>query len=256
MKRHLSRLVFALALFGCLSFAVGSAQQKPAESASAPSQSQSAQPNAQQPVSPDTAASQELVEESKKAEHSEEGKEHEENAEFKYSSMVQKLGRMIGLDAHGMYWVSLALNFIILALFFWLLLKSKIPQLFRDRTAGIQKAMKEAQAASADATARLNAIEARLAKMDAEVAEIKAGAEREGAAEEERIHAAADEDKQKVVAAAESEIAAITRSARHELKNFAASLAVDIAAHKIKVDDATDQALVRNFAGHLGKDGQ
>jgi F-type H+-transporting ATPase subunit b len=196
------------------------------------------------------------VEESKKAEHSEEGKEHEENAEFKYSSMVQKLGRMIGLDAHGMYWVSLALNFIILALFFWLLLKSKIPQLFRDRTAGIQKAMKEAQAASADATARLNAIEARLAKMDAEVAEIKAGAEREGAAEEERIHAAADEDKQKVVAAAESEIAAITRSARHDLKTFAASLAVDIAAHKIKVDDATDQALVRNFAGHLGKDGQ
>jgi hypothetical protein len=31
---------------------------------------------------------------------------------------------------------------------------------------------------------------------------------------------------------------------------------VDIAAHKIKVDDNTDQALVREFIGRLGKDGQ
>jgi len=31
---------------------------------------------------------------------------------------------------------------------------------------------------------------------------------------------------------------------------------VDIASHKIKVDDNTDQALVRQFVGHLGKDGE
>ena len=170
--------------------------------------------------------------------------------------MVAKLGRMIGLGPHGMYWVSMVANFAILALFFWMLLKSKLPQMFRDRTNTIQKALKEAQAASAEATARLSAIEARLGKLDSEVTEIKAGAEREAVAEEERIRAAAAEDKQKVVAAAEAEIAAIARSARHDLKSFAASLAVDIASHKIKVDDNTDQALVRQFVGHLGKDGQ
>ncbi len=86
--------------------------------------------------------------------------------------------------------------------------------------------------------------------------EIKTSAEREAAAEEERVLTAAEEDKRKVVDAAESEIAAIARSARHELKSFAASLAVDIASKRIKVDDETDQALVRQFAGHLGKDGQ
>ena len=86
--------------------------------------------------------------------------------------------------------------------------------------------------------------------------DIRAAAEREAAAEEERIRASAEEDKHKVVEAAESEIAAIARSARHDLKSFAASLAVDIAAHKIKVDDNTDQALVRQFVDHLGKDGQ
>jgi F-type H+-transporting ATPase subunit b len=250
MKRRIYCVAVLLALFGCLTLTVAAGQEKPAE----PAKPQ-AQQSAQQPANPNRAASNELVEASKEAEHAEEG-EHEHNAEFKYSAMVARLGKTIGLDAHGMYWVSLAINFIILALFFWMLLKAKIPQFFRDRTSAIQKAMKEAQAASADATARLNAIEARLAKMDAEVAEIKSGAEREAVAEEERIRTAAEDDKQKVVAAAEAEIAAIARSARHDLKNFAASLAVDIAAHKIKVDDSTDQALVRNFAGHLGKDGQ
>jgi len=250
--RHRIGLVFLLA---SLSLGVLSAQ----EHVQAPANAQperSAQQAQQPPANPDAAAGAALTKESEKAVHAEEGKVHEEYAEFKYSSMVQKLGKMIGIDAHGMYWVSLAINFIFLALFFWMLLKSKLPQVFRNRTNAIQKALKEAQAASAEATARLNAIEARLAKMDSEVSEIKAGAEREAAAEEERIRAAAEEDKHKVVAAAEAEIASIARSARHDLKSFAAALAVDIAAHKIKVDDNTDQALVRQFVGHLGKDGE
>ena len=185
-----------------------------------------------------------------------EGKEHDENAKFKYSAMVAKLGRLIGLGPTGMYWVSIAANFVFLALFFWMLLRSKLPQMFRDRTTSIQKALKEAQAASAEASRRLGDIEARLSKLDVEVNEIRAGAERDAAVEEERIRAAAEEDKRKVVDSAEAEIAAIARSARHDLKSFAASLAVDIASHKIKVDDDTDQALVRQFVSHLGKDGE
>jgi F-type H+-transporting ATPase subunit b len=253
MKRYfLHRLALALML-ACFTVGVVVAQEHaPASSAAQPeASSQQAQ---QPPVNPDTAASQELVKESKAAEHAAEG--HEENAEFKYSRMVAKLGHFIGLEARGMYWVSLTINFGFLALFFWMLLKSKLPQMFRDRTNTIQKALKEAHAASAEAAARLNAIEARLAKLDSEVGEIKSGAEREAVAEEERIRATAEEDKNKVVSAAEAEIAAIARSARHDLKSFAASLAVDIASRKIKVDDNTDHALVRQFVGHLGKDGE
>ena len=225
------------------------------EAQPAPPAAQS-QPSAQQaqPVNPDTAASGELATESEKAVHAAEG--HEEYSEFKYSNMVARLGRAIGIDATGMYWVSLVINFAILALFFWILLRSRLPQMFRDRTTAIQKALKEAHEASADASRRLADIETRLSKLDAEVADIRTAAEREAAAEEERIRASAEEDKHKVVDAAQSEIAAITRSARHDLKSFAASLAVDIAAHKIKVDDSTDQTLVRQFVDHLGKDGQ
>lgn len=252
-RQLLNRFGLAL-LLTCLSVGVIAAKQQP--QASSPPQQQPSAQQGQQPENPNAAASGELTTESEKAVHAEEGEVHEEGAEFKYSAMVARLGRMIGLDAHGMYWVSLAVNFIILVLFFWMLLKSKVPQMFRDRTNTIQRALREAQAASTEAKARLEAIEERLAKLDSEVSEIKAGAEREAATEEERIRAAAEEDKQKVVAAAETEIAAIARSARHDLKSFAASLAVDIASHKIKVDDNTDQALVRQFVGHLGKDGQ
>lgn len=204
---------------------------------------------------PNAAVGRDLAKASEQAAKSEEG-ESEEYAQFKYSSMVRRLGSLVGLNAHETYWLSLAINFLILALFFWFLLRARIPQMFRERTSNIQKALKEAQAASAEAARRLGDIETRLSRLDAEVTDIRARAEGEAAAEEERLRAAAEEDKRKMMEAAESEIAAMARNARNDLKSFAASLAVDIAARKIKVDDSTDQALVRQFVGNLGKDGE
>jgi F-type H+-transporting ATPase subunit b len=249
----MKRLAFVL-FVAC--FTLGVAAQEPAK-APAPPQAPPAQHKTQQvPVNPDDAVAQDLTKASEEAVHGEEGEVHEEHAEFKYSPMVAKLGHFVGLGPRGMYWLSMAINFAFLGIFFWMLLKSKLPQMFRGRTATIQKALKEAQAASAEASRRLSDIETRLSKMDSEVSEIRAGAERDAAAEEERVRLAAEQDKQKVVAAAETEIAAIARSARHDLKSFAASLAVDIASHRIKVDDRTDQGLVREFVTRLGKDGE
>jgi F-type H+-transporting ATPase subunit b len=256
MTRSSLRRLGLVLLFACVSVGVVSAQENP--KASAPAQAQPADQKVQQPVNPDAAIGKDLTDASKAAVKAEEGegKEHDENAKFKYSIMVEKLGRFIGLGPEGMYWVSLVANFVFLALFFWMLLKSKLPKMFRDRTTSIQKALNEAKAASSEASRRLGDIEARLSKLDVEVSDIRTSAERDAAVEEERIRAAAEEDARKVVDSAEAEIAAIARSARHDLKSFAASLAVDIASHKIKVDDNTDQALVRQFVSHLGKDGE
>ena len=256
MKRSVIRRLGLVLVFACFSVSVVSAQENP--KASAPAQAQPADQKVQQPVNPDAAIGKDLTDASKAAVKAEEGegKEHDENAKFKYSIMVEKLGRFIGLGPEGMYWVSLVANFVFLALFFWMLLKSKLPKMFRDRTTSIQKALNEAKAASSEASRRLGDIEARLSKLDVEVSDIRTSAERDAAVEEERIRAAAEEDARKVVDSAEAEIAAIARSARHDLKSFAASLAVDIASHKIKVDNDTDQALVRQFVSHLGKDGE
>jgi len=164
-------------------------------------------------------------------------------------------GKRFGLSKDASFGISLAVNFAGVVLFCWVLMKSRLPQAFRERTAAIQKSIKDAEAASADASRRLSDIEARLGKMDTEVEALRRSAESEAAKEEERIRQAADQDKQKIVQSAESEIEALTRNARRELKGYAASLAVDLAARGIRVDEATDQALVREFVGELGKDG-
>lgn len=164
-------------------------------------------------------------------------------------------GQRLGLGPGLSFTISLAVNFAGIVLFCWVLLKTRLPQAFRERTATIQKGIREAQAASADATRRLSDIEARLSKLDTEVEEIRHAAERDAAAEEERIRQAAEHDKQRIIEGAEAEIDAIARNARRELKGYAATLAVDLAASRIRVDEPTDHALVREFVDQFGKDG-
>jgi F-type H+-transporting ATPase subunit b len=165
-------------------------------------------------------------------------------------------GKRFGLSKDASFGISLAVNFAGIIIFCWVLMKSRLPQAFRERTAAIQKSIQEAQASSADASLRLSEVEARLKKLDAEVEQIRDAAAAEAAAEAERIRQAAEEDKQKIIAGAQTEIEAIARSARRELKGYAASLAVDLAAHQIHVDEPTDHVLVRDFVDQLGKDGQ
>jgi F-type H+-transporting ATPase subunit b len=169
---------------------------------------------------------------------------------------AEKWGQTLGIGPKASFTLSVGFNFLALFVFCYVLIKSKVPQAFRERTATIQKGIREAQAASAEAARRLTDIEARLSKLDSEVEQIRAAAEREAAAEEARIRQAAEEDKHKVVEAAQTEIDAIARNARRELKGYAASLAVDLASQQLRIDDATDHALIREFADQLGKDGK
>ena len=173
-------------------------------------------------------------------------------AEFKESASVRLIARLTGLSLQQSYWLSIVLNFaVIAAVIVWAGFKY-LPGMFRDRSAAIQKAMQEAQMASEDARRRLAEIESRLMKLDVEIGMMRDAAEREGAAEEARIQAAAEEDARKIVASAEQEIAAAVKAARRQLKAYAADLAVGLACKQIRVDAATDQALVRSFAGQLG----
>jgi F-type H+-transporting ATPase subunit b len=189
-----------------------------------------------------------LVHESREAA----GEEQDENQEFKQSPSVRLIARITGLNLQQSYWLSMVLNFVVVAgLIVWAGRKY-LPGMFRDRTAGIQKAMREAQEASAEARQKLAEIESRLQKLDVEIGKLRAAAEKETAAEEARIQAAAEEDARKIVASAEQEIAAAAKAARRQLTAHAADLAVALAQKQIHIDAATDQALVRTFAGQLG----
>ena len=180
------------------------------------------------------------------------GEEKDENEQFKHSASVSVISRITGLNLQQAYWASVVLNFVVIAgVVIWLGRKN-LPGWSRDRSASIQKAMQEAQKASEEARRRLSDIESRLMKLDGEIGMMRDAAEKEGAAEEARIKAAAEDDARKIVATAEQEIAAAAKAARRQLTAFAADLAVGLARKQIHVDAATDQALVRNFAAELG----
>jgi F-type H+-transporting ATPase subunit b len=234
----------AVFMVSCLSVVLLHAQEQPAD----PAQQRSATPEkkkqAQEPYGP----GRQLAHESNEAA----GEGKDEMAEFKESASVRLIGRLTGLSLQQSYWLSIVLNFaVVAAVMVWAGFKY-LPGMFRDRSTAIQKAMQEAQMASEEARRRLAEIESRLMRLDVEIAMMRDAAEKEGAAEESRIQAAAEEDARKIVASAQQEIAAAVKAARRQLTAHAADLAVGLARKQIRVDAATDQALVRNFAGQLG----
>lgn len=180
------------------------------------------------------------------------GEEKDEMDEFKHSGSVQLVARLTGLNIQQSYWLCIIFNFVVIAGVLIWAGRKYLPSIFRDRTTAIQKAMQEAQKASEEARKKLAEIESRLQHLDVEIARIRDAAEKEGVDEEARIKAAAEEDARKIVASAEQEIAAASKAARRQLTSHAADLAVSLAKKQIHVDAATDQNLVRTFAGQLG----
>jgi len=181
--------------------------------------------------------------------------ESDPNEAFKHSSAVKWIARVTGLSPDTVYWVCMVLNFLIVFGALWMLLRKSLPAMFKNRTELIQKRIEEARKASEEARRRLAEVEGRLSRLDVEITEMRREAEENGLAEEKRVMAAAEEERRRIVAAAEQEIAMAANAARRDLKSYATELAVDLAAKKIQVGKDADQALVREFTSHLGKDG-
>lgn len=248
-----SRYLLALLLFLTLLFGAGAvAQEHGSQQSQQPQHSQATEQGRHS-----GSIGEQLAEASQEA--AGEGEGHQE---FKESASVKFIAHLTGLSLKSAYWVSIFLNFAILAVLIVLISKSKLPAMFRTRTGEIQRGIIEARKASEDANRRLAAIEERLARLDGEVSEMRAAAEKEVAAEEQRINQAAEEDRRKIVQSAEAEIAATAKMARRELKAYTAELAIALAEKRIQVDPQTDRALVRNFVEQLnqpgasGKDGK
>jgi F-type H+-transporting ATPase subunit b len=249
---RLRRLSLLVGLFLLLAFLPGTALSQEGDKEAAPqrgAQQQRTGAAGSQKAGESAGASfgQELAEASREA-----AGENEENAQFKFSRSVRWMGKLLGMGVHGAYWLAFILNFAVLALVIYLISRSRIPAMFRSRTASIRKAMEEAGRASAEANRRLAEIEARLARLDKEIAAMHQHAEQEAASEEEKLRLAAAEDARRIVEASEQEIAAAASLARRELKAYAAELAVALAEKRIQIDRDTDEALVRGFAEQLG----
>jgi F-type H+-transporting ATPase subunit b len=147
------------------------------------------------------------------------------------------------------------INFAIVAgLVAWVFLKLT-PPFFRKNAETISSAITKAAAAKAEAERQLREAEEKLARLEKEVAELRATAQRESAAEAERLRAITQSDMQKVGVAAKAEIEAAERAARLELKAITANLAVDGAEELLKKEltpqaqESLVTAFVQNLAG-------
>lgn len=244
-------LVMAVGIFLGLAFVAGSALaqggQQPAPQGSVRQQKAAKAAQGQAGENSGSSFGQELAEASREA-----AGESDQTAQFKYSPSVRWLGRVLGIGVRGAYWLAFILNFAVLALAIFLVSRSRIPAMFRNRTANIRRAMEEAGRASAEANRRLAEIEARLSRLDQEIAAMHQQAERDAVSEEEKLRLAAAEDARRIVEASEQEIAAAASVARRDLKAYAAELAVALAEKRIRIDEDTDAALVRGFAEQLG----
>ena len=180
--------------------------------------------------------------------------EEDETAVYLKSPSVRAIGAKLGLTPDQAALSFQVANFIVLAaLLGWLLIKM-LPKTFRSRNTLIQKHLVDARTATEEANARLGSVEARLGKLDDQISEMKAQAEKDSALDEQRIKASVEDEKQKILAAAEQEITAATVHAHRQLQQYAAELAIEQAGRKLVVNAETDRLLIQNFAKRLGDD--
>jgi F-type H+-transporting ATPase subunit b len=176
----------------------------------------------------------------------------DEDDKYRKSAMVTKIGGMLGMKPDAAASTFEVLNFAVLAVLVgWFLAKS-LPKAFRDRSSAIQKQLVDARVATEEANARMGGIEDRLAHLDEQIAALRAQSEKDSAADEARIKASLEEERAKILASADQEIAAATLHAQRQLQQYAAELAIEQAAKKLTISAETDRLLVRDFARRLG----
>ncbi len=180
--------------------------------------------------------------------------EKDENAAFKNSPSVKKIGAMLGMRPEQAATAFEVTNFAILVVLLGLFLAKALPKTFRNRNSAIQKDLVDARTATEQASIRLSGVEARLSKLDGEIAAMRAQADKDSAADEQRIKANLEDETKKILASAEQEIAAATVQAQRQLQQYAAELAIEQAARKLVISAETDRLLVQNFARRLGGD--
>lgn len=176
-----------------------------------------------------------------------------ETDEYRLSPSVVKFGALLGMKPEMAANVFTLLNIFVLigAVGFGLL--KILPKAFRTRNTAIHKHLVDARTATEEATTRLSSVEERLSRLDEQIAAMRSQAEADSARDEQRIKASVEDEKAKIVAAAEVEIQNATILARREIQKYAAELAIEQAARKLVVTAETDRLLVESFANKLGE---
>ena len=211
---------------------------------------------AEQPAAAGPAPSA-AAETSKPAEAPQTAEDQEEA--FLHSSVVQSIARLLHLKVDTTVDIFLGINFAIIFFAIAIPLSRLGPKIIRGRSQTLSHDLETARAATADAQARLSAVEAKLAGLDEEMRSFRAQVEQESLEDEKRIKAAIGEESARIVAAAEQEIGAAAAQAKRGLRNFAADLAISQAVDQVTKHLAgtpeADRAVIAEFVAGIASDG-
>ena len=118
----------------------------------------------------------------------------------------------------------------------------------------IRQELMRAQEERRAALAKLEEVEARLARLDAEVETVRAQARREAEAERESITRATAEEARRLREQAQREIESAGKVARQDLRRYAAETSVRLAEESIRRDIGVedDTRLMNDYIGELG----
>jgi F-type H+-transporting ATPase subunit b len=184
------------------------------------------------------------------AESSAEEQETGENV-FRHSASVKYLARVFHIDKETAAEIFEYLNFAVLAGAVLFALFKYLPKTFRAQREDIQHRLVDARTATEQANERLSAVEQKLARLDQEIASIRQQAEKDSVEDEARIKASIETERQRILQSVTRDVTAATSTAQRELKRFAAGLAVDRAAERLKLTEDDDRALIREFSESL-----
>lgn len=148
-------------------------------------------------------------------------------------------------------------NFGLLAIGMGYMLAKALPKNFAERTAAIQKDIREAQALKADAERRAAEVEKKVASLGADIEAFRANSAKEMANEGERIRKETAAQIARIEQQAALEIETAAKVARRELRQYSAELALKMAEDRVrtKLDGSTEAALVDGFVAELGRQG-
>ncbi len=143
------------------------------------------------------------------------------------------------------------LIFIAIAVYF---LRRPLTEALNARREGIRRELMRAQEERNAALAKLQEVEARLSKLDAEVEAVKLQAQREAAEERARIESQTEEDARKLSEQARREIESASKTARAQLRAYVAEQSVELAEAMIRREmrPEDDARLVNHYVEELG----
>ena len=173
--------------------------------------------------------------------------EREEENIYRHTPLVGKLAQMFHLDVETAARLFEFINFAIIMLAIVIPIARFLPKVMRKRSITLSHNLETARKTTADANARLSAVEAQLSRLDEEIAKMKAQVEEESKQDEARIKASIEEERARIVASAEQEISAAAALAKRSLRHFAADLAIEQAAQQLVLTPDTDRALIAEF---------